>query len=281
MRKKLAMAVLTAACTLMMCVPAFAGQWIRDGYGWWFQNSDGSYPKSGIYTIENEDYAFDKYGYMVDNQWIFAGNHWYFCTGTGAIAKNMWLEGKYYVGSDGIMLTNTWTPDGYYVNELGEWDASKGRQGETAQTTEYFTMDGNWDNRDQNGYSADKRVDMWLELRPDDHYMGTMHFGLYSSTGTTNSLYDQNNPNGDELQIATVDGLHWGGRSTISDQWYELEYDGKDTIILHWRGTQWTNGDLVFKRRSGGSIVNSWDNGNANVPSNELETYSVYGNGVG
>ena len=33
----------------------------------------------------------------------------------------LWKNAYYYCGPDGAMLTNTWTPDGYYVDGNGIW----------------------------------------------------------------------------------------------------------------------------------------------------------------
>ncbi len=269
--------VFSALMMLVLAGTAFAGAWRNDGYGWWFDNGDGTYPKNGMYTVEGDDYIFDGYGYIKENQWVMENNRWYYCTGSGAVAKNTWISNTYYVDGDGIMLTNTWTPDGYWVDELGAWDPTKTKSQDQGieKVNEYYTIDGNWDNRDQSGFSADRRVDMWIDTRPDDVYLATMNFGLYTPTGTTYDLYDKQNPNGDTLNIATADGLKWGGRSTISEEWYELEYNGKDTITLEWRSTLWTSGKLIFKRRSGGTLMSSWDDGKSYVPDNDLETYSV------
>lgn len=60
----------------------YAGEWKQDTKGWWWQEDNGSYP------------------------------------------VNAWKEinGKnYYFGSDGYMLTNTTTPDGYKVGADGDW----------------------------------------------------------------------------------------------------------------------------------------------------------------
>lgn len=36
----------------------------------------------------------------------------------GLMKKNAWA-GSYYLGADGVMKTNTFTPDGYYVGSDG------------------------------------------------------------------------------------------------------------------------------------------------------------------
>ena len=61
-----------------------AAAWKQDSKGWWVERSDGSY--------------------LV--------NEWYQSPESG-----LW----YYMGSDGYMLTNTTTPDGYTVNADGVW----------------------------------------------------------------------------------------------------------------------------------------------------------------
>ena len=38
----------------------------------------------------------------------------------GHMTKNTWV-GAYYLGSDGVMYTNTFTPDGYYVGSDGAY----------------------------------------------------------------------------------------------------------------------------------------------------------------
>ena len=78
---------------------SFTEGWKYDGR-WWYQNSDGSYPKNSWKAIYGAWYYFDGNGYMLTNQWI---------------------DGEYFVGSDGVMLTNTNTPDGYQVDASGKW----------------------------------------------------------------------------------------------------------------------------------------------------------------
>lgn len=56
--------------------------WQQDSTGWWYQNADGSYPKSTWQLIDGEYYYFNERGYM---------------------------------------LSNTTTPDGYKVNSNGAW----------------------------------------------------------------------------------------------------------------------------------------------------------------
>ena len=88
MKRKLLTALCTTVLSLSMCIPAFAGQWVSNANGWWWQNDDGSWP----------------------------ADSW------------QWLDGNqdgisecYFFNQDGYLLVNTTTPDGYKVNADGAW----------------------------------------------------------------------------------------------------------------------------------------------------------------
>ena len=77
MKKKFMTLALTAAMAASMGMTAFAGQWVQNTTGWWWQEDNGSYPvsqwkwldgnKDGIY----ECYAFDSNGYIYNNSgWL-------------------------------------------------------------------------------------------------------------------------------------------------------------------------------------------------------------------
>jgi len=78
--KKMWVCGLAAAMTVVMTVPAFAGEWKQDlsrpasqdgTSGWWYQNDDGTYPANGWFWLDgNEDgeaecYCFDNDGYAL------------------------------------------------------------------------------------------------------------------------------------------------------------------------------------------------------------------------
>lgn len=86
MKRKLISITFGVCIILSMSITSFAGEWRSDAKGWWYDNGDGSYPKSAW-------------------QWI-AGNEYEYC---------------YYFNSDGYLLTNTKTPDGYFVDADGRW----------------------------------------------------------------------------------------------------------------------------------------------------------------
>lgn len=82
------------------------GSWQLDENGWWYLNSDGSYTVNNWQQIGDKWYYFNQNGYM-QTGWV------------------LWQGAYYYLGDYG-MLSNTWTPDGYYVGNDGKWLAALG-----------------------------------------------------------------------------------------------------------------------------------------------------------
>ena len=66
--------------------------------------------------------------------WKQIKSNWYFFNASGAMLKSSW-QGNYYLGSDGVMLTNTFTPDGYYVGADGVYVRN---QKITAEDKDYY-----------------------------------------------------------------------------------------------------------------------------------------------
>lgn len=96
-----------------------ANQWISDSKGWKYKLGDGTYIKSNFKKINDATYYFNSNAYMLTG-WQKIKDNYYFFNASGAMVKNAWV-GNYYLGSDGIMLTNTITPDGYHVGADGTW----------------------------------------------------------------------------------------------------------------------------------------------------------------
>ena len=54
--------------------------------------------------------------------WQKIADRWYYFSKSGAMQKNTWISGVYWVGSDGVMATNAWVDaDQYYVDSAGRW----------------------------------------------------------------------------------------------------------------------------------------------------------------
>ena len=100
-------------------------EWIHDqkSNAWYYVNSEGKYLRNTWEKIGNKWYYYNGSGKM-ESDWIFLNGKWFYLEESGAMKENQWFEvnGKwYYVDASGELLVNTKTPDGYNVNENGEW----------------------------------------------------------------------------------------------------------------------------------------------------------------
>jgi len=77
---------------------------------------------TGWKQVEGKWYYMATDGVMQTN-WVWTGENWYFMNADGSMAtgwvmvNNSW----YYLNQSGECLLNAVTPDGYRVNEKGEW----------------------------------------------------------------------------------------------------------------------------------------------------------------
>ena len=152
-------------------------KWIQSGNRWWYRHYDGTCTTNDFEVIENQTYYFDTSGYMVTG-WQKINDKFYYFNASGAMVKNTWV-GNYYLGSDGIMLTNTFTPDGYYVDANGVWSTSKWIQSgnrwwyrhyDGTYTTNDFEVIGNQTYYfDSNGYM----LTGWQKIKGNYYFFNT------------------------------------------------------------------------------------------------------------
>ena len=94
--------------------------WHSNSKGWWYQNSDGSYPTNKWQKINEKWYFFNEDGYCLTNKWIKRGGVWYWLDSDGTMAtgwkkiNNEW----YYFKQDGEMVTGwvKYYDKWYYLN---------------------------------------------------------------------------------------------------------------------------------------------------------------------
>ena len=108
--------------------------WIKYNGNYYYMNANGLMTKNawvGDYYLGADGVmktnAFTPDGYYVGsdgayyrNRWIKYENKYYYTNSAGLIVKNAWI-GAYYLGSDGVMMINSFTPDGYYVGADGAY----------------------------------------------------------------------------------------------------------------------------------------------------------------
>ena len=133
---KKAMKVLAATmlCTGAFALTGFAGSWVNDAHGWWYNYGNGNWPSSSW-------------------QWIDGNND--------GIAE------CYYFDRMGYCMMNATTPDGYQVNGSGAWvengvvqtrNMGSGQTGNGSQNTSQSSSQNN----DQSGGRSGKQGGLTL-----------------------------------------------------------------------------------------------------------------------
>lgn len=129
---------------------ALPGSWVKNARGWWYKNSDGTYPVSCWRVVDGARYWFDASGYMATG-WLSQSGKWYLLAGSGAMVTGWanvggtwyhfganaddaktygvmatgWLklaEGWYYLAPSGAMASGGWKNLGgtwYYLGKSG------------------------------------------------------------------------------------------------------------------------------------------------------------------
>lgn len=145
MKKKLAnlLACTALLCSLVVATPlsAYAGRWEQRSDDWYYVENGKSatgWKKIGSYWYFFNDNGTMRKGWLNNNGtwyflnadgvmkkgWARSGGKWYYLFDSGEMAHDCWITLNsrwYYLTSDGSLLTNGYTPDGYRVNQDGEW----------------------------------------------------------------------------------------------------------------------------------------------------------------
>ena len=183
------------------------GEWILNSTGWWYKYSDGSFPFNTWKNIDGSMFHFDSNGYM-QTGWIYLDNFWFYLDENGRLIKNSWI-GNYYLASDGSMLTNTTTPDGYRVNESGMWIHSEWVLNSTGWWYKYSdgsfpfntwkNIDGSMFHFDSNGYMQTGWIyldNFWFYLDENGRLIKNSWIGNYYLASDGSMLTNTTTPDG-------------------------------------------------------------------------------------
>lgn len=92
--------------------------WLWDGAWYWLNLNSGAMA-TGWFEAEGDWCYADGSGAMRAG-WLNLSGTWYYLSDSGAMASRR-REGGYYVGASDAMVTDGFTPDGYYCGPDGAW----------------------------------------------------------------------------------------------------------------------------------------------------------------
>ncbi len=118
---------MTAVFIAAFAINAYAGNWVQDSKGWWYDWGNGSWPASSWHRIDGnldgvaEFYYFDRYGYCIIKEAEYNSKEPVEYTGSADLLFNGWLlehferikeDGDammwdYCLGSDGLLYVIT------------------------------------------------------------------------------------------------------------------------------------------------------------------------------
>lgn len=258
--------------------------WLLSNNDWYMFDSEGV-----MITGWNGSYYFDENGKMMKNAFTpdnycvgssgaYLTNCWfkhdgkdYYADNNGHIVKNKWI-GSYYLGSDGAMVTNTFTPDGYYcgsdgayvtncwikVNDKDYYMNASGKVTKNAWIGDYYL--------DSNGYIV---KNAWIgsyyldqdgkyvrnAFTPDGYYCGSDGAYVTNCWVKVNGKYYYMNAAGTVTKNAWIGSYYLGSDGAMLTNTYTPDgyYVGSDGL---WTPAKWIqSGNKWWYRHSDGSYT--------------------------
>ncbi len=106
---------------------AMSKGWAKVKNKWYYLDPSSGTMKTGFYDVKGSRYYSNGSGAM-QTGWKKISNKWYYFAQSGAMQKSKWIGGKYWVGSNGVMVTSSWVDNNkYYVGANGAWIKSAKR----------------------------------------------------------------------------------------------------------------------------------------------------------
>lgn len=98
--------------------------WMKENDAWYYFDANGIMQTGWIQDTDGNWYYLKDNGMMEVGWFQDSSGAWYYLGSSGSMESNTWIyyKGKwYYIDALGKLLFNSLTPDGYRVNEYGEW----------------------------------------------------------------------------------------------------------------------------------------------------------------
>ena len=226
-------------------------EWKQLNGKWWYQHKDGTCTKNDFETISGQTYYFDGNGYMVTG-WKEINNKLYFFYASGVMAKNVW-QGAYYLGSDGVMLTNAFTPDGYYVGSDGVYVRN---QKVTVDGKDYYlNADGKVAKNQWSGdYYLDGNGNVVKNKWIGNYWCG--EDGKYVKNAWVDNNKSYVNENGVYLTNQWIGDYYVNGSGVkVTNAWVGSYWCGSDGKYMK---SSWVDNNKYYVGANGIYVTNQW-----------------------
>ena len=230
------------------------GIWKRNAIGWWYEFSDGTYLKNGLYSIDNTIYHFNSSGYMsvawvkYNNNWLYFNQNgsqatgwvkdkgvWYYLDGNGVMKSDTWFKYKgtwYYLAGSGAMKTG-WLKDAgtwYYMDQSGAMQTGWLKDG----ATWYYLYDSGAMAKDVwiGKYYLDSSG-AWTHTRQQEQRSNVHYYKVGSSLARMTDIEQANNPyiKGSNARDKILSGLDPDNFSYGSPEYYQFADLTKDAQL--------------------------------------------------
>ena len=226
-------------------------EWKQLNGKWWYQHKDGTCTKNDFETISGQTYYFDGNGYMVTG-WKEINNKLYFFYASGVMAKNVW-QGAYYLGSDGVMLTNAFTSDGYYVGSDGAYVRN---QKVTVDGKDYYlNADGKVAKNQWSGdYYLDGNGNVVKNKWIGNYWCG--EDGKYVKNAWVDNNKSYVNENGVYLTNQWIGDYYVNGSGVkVTNAWVGSYWCGSDGKYMK---SSWVDNNKYYVGANGIYVTNQW-----------------------
>lgn len=258
MKKGLSILILSAAFSLALSMPVFAGGWRQGDAGrWWYEKDTAS---ETVYMNSWQKDSTGAWRFAAtpdDNEYCRDGWWWIFDSSVQKMKC-------YYFDAQGYMLSNVVTPDGYQVNEYGErtiggkaqvilspvacdnisndeLEAFLPSMQAEEERRQYEDEEEFWDEEDEEELRDDEEEE---EIQDDED----------------EDIRDNEDTEQDVVQseTAAVEKFIQEADWRYPSLYFEAEYDGED-IILSSVGSESLDDDIIREKNSVEVIYESWD----------------------
>ena len=241
-------------------------QWIKDGGKDYFMDANGKVKKNawqGVYYLGKDGAmltnTFTPDGYYVGSDGAYYTNRWfkdqgkdYYVNGSGKLVKNAW-QGAYYLGKDGVMLTNAFTPDGYYVGSDGVY--VRNQKVTVDGKVYYLNADGRVAKNQWSGdYYLDGNGNVVKNQRIGNYWCG--EDGKYVKNAWVDNNKSYVNENGVYLTNQWIGDYYVNGSGVkVTNAWVGSYWCGEDGKYMK---SSWVDNNKYHVGANGIYVTNQW-----------------------